>query len=266
MPQALRPSCSSMCRLPVSTSCAATRPPLDRPPTKASAPSSGDRTSASDSVAPSPESRVTGRPSRGHQRVRQRQGDRAALGGRLGHHRVAGQQLHQLGVHLHAHRVVPAGDVADRPGQRLRGRTAGRRTSVPSICSISCRYQRTPSSARSTSAQASRHGLPISQASSRARSSRASASASTAAVTRAWRSASGVVAQSMCASAAAAPPAARSGRRPWPATDGRAVDRGDHRRRVTRRRASCPPYRFRSTPSPNASGARCAARPSTAVN
>ena len=35
MPQALRPSCSIMCRLSVSRSAAATLPPLDRPPTKA---------------------------------------------------------------------------------------------------------------------------------------------------------------------------------------------------------------------------------------
>ena len=64
MPQALRPSCSSMCRLPVSSSPAATLPPLDRPPTKASAPISGERTSTLDSSAPPPDSSVTGRPAR----------------------------------------------------------------------------------------------------------------------------------------------------------------------------------------------------------
>jgi hypothetical protein len=34
-------------------------------------------------------------------------------------HGVAGQRLDQLGVHLHADRVVPAGDVRDRAGQRF---------------------------------------------------------------------------------------------------------------------------------------------------
>ena len=53
-----------MCRLPVSASCAATLPPLERPPTNASAPISGERISASESSEPSPDSSVTGRPSR----------------------------------------------------------------------------------------------------------------------------------------------------------------------------------------------------------
>ena len=49
-----------------------------------------------------------------HQGVRQGQGVETSLARRLGHDRVAGQQLHQLGVDLDAHRVVPAGDVGHR--------------------------------------------------------------------------------------------------------------------------------------------------------
>ena len=64
MPQALRPSCSSMWRLPVSTSCAAILPPFERPPTKAMAPISGERTSTSERLAPLPEMSVAGSPSR----------------------------------------------------------------------------------------------------------------------------------------------------------------------------------------------------------
>jgi hypothetical protein len=67
----------------------------------------------------------------GHQRVREGQAMKAALRGCLGHDRVAGQRLHQLGVHLHAHRVVPAGDVRHRTrqGPPLVG-CAGRELSV----------------------------------------------------------------------------------------------------------------------------------------
>ena len=64
MPQALRPSCSIMWRLSVSSSAAATLPPLERPPTKATAPISGARTSTSESSSPPPESSVAGRPAR----------------------------------------------------------------------------------------------------------------------------------------------------------------------------------------------------------
>src|SRR5690348_3872330 len=73
----------------------------------------------------------------------------------------------------------------------------------PAVCrSISATYQRTPSSARSTSAQASLHGLPISQTSSEASRSRCSVSASSAAVTRALRSGSATLAHERCASSA----------------------------------------------------------------
>jgi hypothetical protein len=52
-----------MWRLSVSSSAAATFPPLDRPPTKATAPISGARTSTSDSSSPQPDSSVpAGRP------------------------------------------------------------------------------------------------------------------------------------------------------------------------------------------------------------
>ena len=64
IPQAFRPSCSIMCRLSVSSSAAATLPPLDRPPTNATAPISGARTSTSESSSPLPESSVAGRPAR----------------------------------------------------------------------------------------------------------------------------------------------------------------------------------------------------------
>ena len=80
MPQALRPSCSIMCRLSVSASCAATLPPLERPPTNATAPISGARTSTSESSAPPPDEQRGGQPRAAHQRVRDGQADRAALG------------------------------------------------------------------------------------------------------------------------------------------------------------------------------------------
>lgn len=59
-------------------------------------------------------------------------------------------------------------------------------------------YQRTPSIARSTSACASRQGLPISQTRRRASSSRCSVRASRVAATRARRSASGTWRQARC--------------------------------------------------------------------
>jgi len=52
-----------------------------------------------------------------HQRVGQGEAVKAALARCLGDDGIAGQQLHQLGMHLHAHRVVPAGDIRDRPWQ-----------------------------------------------------------------------------------------------------------------------------------------------------
>ena len=54
-----------------------------------------------------------------HEGVGHGQAQRTALGRRLRDDRVAGQQLDQLGMHEHAHRVVPARDVAHRPGQRV---------------------------------------------------------------------------------------------------------------------------------------------------
>ena len=53
-----------------------------------------------------------------HERVRQRQRVEAALRRGLGDNGVAGQRLHELGMDLHRHRVVPGRDVADRPRQR----------------------------------------------------------------------------------------------------------------------------------------------------
>ena len=64
IPQALRPSCSSMCRLSVWTSWLAIWPPTSRPPTKARQPMSSLSTSAGDSRDPEPLSRVTGRSQR----------------------------------------------------------------------------------------------------------------------------------------------------------------------------------------------------------
>ena len=121
----------------------------------------------------------------GHEGVGERQAVEAALARRLCHHGIAGQHLNQLGVHLDAHRVVPARNVRHGPG---RGR---RSASVPiaSWRSISSTYQRTPSRQRSTSATASRHGLPISQTNKRASRSRWRTIVSIAAVTRSRRSA-----------------------------------------------------------------------------
>ena len=118
MPQALSPSCSSMWRRPVSARDTAARRPLARPPTKARAPMPSER------MRTSPRLRAHAREQRhreagaAHERVGQRQGVEAALARRLGHHGVAGQRLDQLGVDLHAHRVVPAGDVGHRTRER----------------------------------------------------------------------------------------------------------------------------------------------------
>lgn len=64
IPHAFRPSCSSKWRLPVSTRRLAAARLLARPPTKASAPISGDWISASDNSAPAPETNVAGSPAR----------------------------------------------------------------------------------------------------------------------------------------------------------------------------------------------------------
>jgi hypothetical protein len=59
-----------------------------------------------------------GQPRAPHDRVREGQRVEAALRRRLRDDAVAGQALHELGVDLHAHRVVPRRDVAHRTGQR----------------------------------------------------------------------------------------------------------------------------------------------------
>lgn len=72
-----------------------------------------------------------------------------------------------------------------------------------SMGSMPSTYQRTPSIARSTSARADRHGLPISQTSRRASSSRLAVRASRVAATRARRSGRGTWRQARCRSSAA---------------------------------------------------------------
>ena len=59
------------------------------------------------------------KPGAPHQRVRQGEGVEAALARGLRQHGVPTEGLHQFGVDLHAHRVVPAGDVRDGPRERL---------------------------------------------------------------------------------------------------------------------------------------------------
>ncbi len=78
--------------------------------------------------------------------------------------------------------------------------SGARSTSIRSMWST---YQRTPSMARSTSARASRQGLPISQTRRRASRSRCSVRASRVAATRAPRSGSGRWRQARCWSRAA---------------------------------------------------------------
>ena len=68
---------------------------------------------------PHPDSSVTGRPAR-----RMRAWARVRVWkppwlGVLATTALPASDLHQLGVDLHAHRIVPAGDVGHRPGQRL---------------------------------------------------------------------------------------------------------------------------------------------------
>ena len=188
-----------------------------------------------------------------HQRVREGEADRAALRRGLGDDRVAGQQLHQLGVHQHAHRVVPAGDVADRAGQRLAAGQPGGR----SPRGTSARRR----GARSTSAQASRHGLPISQTSSRASRSRCSVSASSAAATRALRSASGVARPLAVLGGGRGRTAAGAvvGVEPGQVGEHGAVDRGGQRGRAAD--GASRPRRGCAGPSPSkASGATSVAR------
>ena len=57
-----------------------------------------------------------------HERVGEGQAVEAALAGGFRDDRVAGEHLHEFGMHLHAHRVVPRCDVAHRARQRLASR------------------------------------------------------------------------------------------------------------------------------------------------
>ena len=52
-----------------------------------------------------------GKPGASHQGVSEGERMKTALRRRLRDHGVPGEYLHQFGVHLHAHRVVPRGDV-----------------------------------------------------------------------------------------------------------------------------------------------------------
>ena len=54
-----------------------------------------------------------------HERVGEGEAVEATLARGLRDDGVAGEQLHEFGMHLHAHRVVPARDVAHRAGQGL---------------------------------------------------------------------------------------------------------------------------------------------------
>ena len=85
-------------------------------------------------------------------------------------------------------------------GTRFAGFPSTSRESIPSMFST---YQRPPSRQRSTSAHAAFHGLPISQASSSARSSRTPSIASIAALTRRFRSSRSTFPHSRWARAAA---------------------------------------------------------------
>ena len=118
-PQAFRPSCSSMWRLSVWTSWLAIWPPASRPPTKARQPILSLSTRAGDSREPEPLSRVTGSSQRRMSAADSVSAHKPPIGRGLGDHRVAGQELDQHGVHQHAQRVVPGGDVGHRAGQRL---------------------------------------------------------------------------------------------------------------------------------------------------
>ena len=67
-----------------------------------------------------------------HERMGEGEAVEAALARGLRDDGVAGQQLHELGMHLDAHRVVPARDVAHRAGQGLAaGKLAIRLGDVP---------------------------------------------------------------------------------------------------------------------------------------
>ena len=85
----------------MSASVVAALRPFARPPTKASAPISGLLISASPERGADAGQQRDGQPGPLHDRVREGQGVEAALRRRLGHHAVAGEALHQLGVDLH---------------------------------------------------------------------------------------------------------------------------------------------------------------------
>ncbi len=117
MPQALRPSCSRMCRFSVSASCDAIWPPVSRPPTKERQPISGELTSTGERSRAAPAHERERQALAPRQRGGQGEGAHAAVGGRLGDDRVAGERLHEHGVHEDRQRVVPRGDVGHRAGQ-----------------------------------------------------------------------------------------------------------------------------------------------------
>jgi hypothetical protein len=73
-----------------------------------------------------PREQGDGQPGTPHEGVSQGQRVESPLARGLGHHGVAGQRLDELGVHLHAHRVVPAGDVGHGAGQGLALRAVAR--------------------------------------------------------------------------------------------------------------------------------------------
>jgi hypothetical protein len=65
------------------------------------------------------------KPGASHERMRQRERVEAALARSLRQHSVPAESLHQLGVDLHAHRIIPAGDVRDGPREGLPLMTIG---------------------------------------------------------------------------------------------------------------------------------------------
>ena len=119
MPQVLRPSCSSKCRRPVSARddgrLAAVGPAADE---GQRADALGCGSARRRAGAPTPDSSVTGRPARRISAWASVRQWKPPWLGVLATTALPASSLHQLGVDLHAHRVVPAGDVADRAGQR----------------------------------------------------------------------------------------------------------------------------------------------------
>jgi hypothetical protein len=130
-----------------------------------------------------------------------------------------------------------------------------------SIGSISSRYQRTPETVRSTEVSAWRQGLPISQVSSRASSSRLASSWSTQRATRARRSSRSTPVQRRCSAAAAAtassawPSGSIGGPAIAPPSTGLEASAGSPASRHS------PPHRLRTRSASNASGATWRQRP-----